>query len=71
MSAKIRSRKRGYCPEQDCTYCIDIDFVEIRMSGDIDYKKVGLVCEYLQDHGCNSCGRSGEACPIFKAAHRP
>lgn len=70
MSVKIRCMQSGYCPEQDRTYSIAVDFAELHMLGcsDPQYKKLGYLCEYYCDHGCKSCGSNGADCPLFKEA---
>lgn len=69
----VRSKKSGYCPEQDRTYVIEVCFAEVPILGETNrqYKKTSFYCEFCEDNGCKSCGGTGGDCPIFKAAENP
>ena len=71
--AKIRAIHRGYCPELDEDYQIEVEYSKLGFLGDPNtyYKKLGYRCAYSMANGCESCYSKGVDCPIFSAAQYP
>ncbi len=60
----------GYCPEQkrNATIYIELKQAETAFITPPQYVKNSFCCEHYIFHGCNCCGETHLACPIFMAS---